>query len=133
MLGQNPPNICLQQIAALGSIRMSWITIVPIVFFTLFFLNSAIVVFWLRKKMKFPKPKTKRFFDRRLTKTGYLVNGLMIIALLFGFAAQELAPSSLLAKIITENGKIIYMAWCLMITTIFGIALGMLGYPLEQK
>ena len=111
---------------------MSWITIVPIVFFLLLFLNSVVVVLWLRPKLeRNGRPNPGKFWKGNITLTGHIILGIMIIGVFVGLATPDVTPASPLSQWIARHGIVIYFAWCLMVTTILGTVFGLLGYPIK--
>ncbi len=73
----------------------------------------------------------RKSWKGNITLTGYVVFGLLIIGFFVGLAAPEVAPTSPIGQWIAKYGTVIYFAWALMATTILGIILGLLGYPLK--
>jgi len=119
---------------ALGIRTMSWISIVPIIFFFLFFLNSIVLALWLRPKWeKKGKPLAKKSWKGNITLVGMVVFGTQIAGYLVGLAAPVFEPSSLLGQWVEKHGYLIYFAWCTMAIMILSIVLELFGYPVKSK
>ena len=119
---------------ALGKKVMSWIDVVPIIFFILLILNKVALALWIRPKLEntgktFPKTSWKG----DITLVGMFVFGSQIFGYLVGLAAPVFAPTSLVSLWISKHGIIVYFAWCTMLTITIAIVFGLLGYPVKSN
>ena len=107
---------------------MSWVTTVSIVLITLLALNSFYVVFWLRPKLgEKEKSKNEKVWNRKVSLSELFVSVLVVACGLAAIAIPVMAPTSYLAKWITEHGIINYAIWCIFGIVAIGIITSLIG------
>jgi hypothetical protein len=99
--------------------NMSTLTIITIAVVLLFCLNSIVVVYRKRRRGVAATPMNQR----KLTAVDVGLGALLVALLLVGVAAPKVAPESGIGQFIVEVGFFVYVAWCIMGTSIIGVLL----------
>ena len=92
-------------------------------------LNSVFVVFWVRKKYRLDTSQANTL-RKKLTRTGYVIFGLFILALFIGISTPALPVSQSISEFIANHGLLVYCAWSFMVTVIAGTISNFLGFPI---